>query len=126
MFSTSELTLAARCLGSLGQEFEPQRTGDRRCFYQTNLHDVTQSVHGTTARSDQRMAGFIEMVEFAAERSHRDQAVGARFVQFDEQTCFGDAGDPAFEDRADAIGEEMRDQAVGGFTLGLHGAAFGE
>ena len=44
---------------------------------------------------------------------------------FDEQAGAGDAGNAAVEGRADAVGEEMRDQPVGGLALGLHGAPLG-
>jgi hypothetical protein len=40
----------ARSSPSFGQQFEPQRTSHGSSFYQTNLHLVTQSMHGTAAR----------------------------------------------------------------------------
>ena len=62
---------------------------------------------------------------FVADGARRDEAVGAGLVELDEQAGARDAGDAAFEGRADAVGEEMRDQPVDGLALGLHGAALG-
>ena len=41
------------------QQFEPQRTCYGRRFYQTNVDNVTQPVHGSAARADQRMARLV-------------------------------------------------------------------
>ena len=62
---------------------------------------------------------------FIANGARRYEAVGAGLAQLHEQAGAGDAGDAAIEGRADAVGEEMRDQAVGGLALGQHGAALG-
>ena len=58
-------------------------------------------------------------------RARRHEAVGAGIVELDEQAGAGDAGNAALEGRADAVGEEMRDQPVDGLALGRHGAALG-
>ena len=71
------------------------------------------------------MAGLVIVEILAADSADGDQAVGAGVGEFDEQAGAGNAGNPALKDIADAIGEEMRDQAIGGFTLGLHGASLG-
>src|SRR6185437_1727480 len=62
---------------AFGQKLEPQRACDRGSFYQTNLDDVTQPVHGTAARTDQRVAGLVKVEILAADGADRDQAVGA-------------------------------------------------
>ena len=60
-----------------------------------------------------------------AEGARRDEAVGAGLVELHEQAGARDAADAALEDRADAVGEEMRDQPVDRLALGLHGAPLG-
>src|SRR5258707_14767264 len=105
---------AARNDLSLGQEFKPERARDRLSFYQTNIDDVPQSVHGTAARADQRVAGFVVIEIFRAERADGDQPVGAGIAELDEQAGAGNAGNPALEAGADAGDEMMGDQAVGG------------
>src|SRR5438876_7185762 len=129
MFALRSRTVAlfaAWCDLALRQQFEPQRAGDRCCFYQTDVDHVPQPVHGTAARADQRMAGLVIVVIFATERADRDQPVGAGVLELDEQPGAGDAGDAALKRRADAIGEMMRDQPVGRLALGLHGASLGD
>src|SRR5260221_357511 len=77
---------------AFGEEFKSQCTCYWCCFYQTNVHHVAQSVHGTAACADQRVAGFIVVEVLGAERADRDQAVGAGIAEFDEQAGAGDAG----------------------------------
>ena len=50
----------------LGQQFEPQRARDWCSFYQTDVDDVTQPVHGTAARADQRVAALVVIEIFAS------------------------------------------------------------
>ena len=116
----------ARGEARLRQQFEPQRARHRGCFYQTNVDHVTQPVHGTAARADQRVAGLVVIEIFRSQGADRDQAVGAGIAELDEQSGPGDAGDAALKGGPDAIGEKMRDQAISGFALGLHGAALGD
>ena len=71
------------------------------------------------------MTLFVIAEIFVADGARRHKSVGARLAQFHEQTCAGDTGNPALEGRTDAIGEEMRDQAVVRLALGQHGAALG-
>ena len=66
------------------QQFEPQRARYRGCFYQTNINNVTQPVHGTAARADQRMAGLVIVEIFGPQSADRDQAVGAGVAELDE------------------------------------------
>ena len=72
------------------------------------------------------MSGLVVIEVFTSKRADRDQAVGAGIAKFDEESGAGDAGDAALKGGADAVGEKMRDQAVGGFALRLHGAALGD
>jgi len=44
-----------------------QRAGHRSRFYQTHVDDVTQPVHGTAARADQRMACLVVVEIFSAQ-----------------------------------------------------------
>src|SRR5205823_9074662 len=70
MFALRSRTVAlfaAWCDLALRQQFEPQRAGDRCCFYQTDIDHVPQPVHGTAARADQRMAGLVIVVIFGTE-----------------------------------------------------------
>src|SRR3979409_714209 len=65
------------------------------------------------------MARLIVIEIFRAQRADRDQPIGAGITEFDEQSGAGDAGDAALKGGADAVGEEMRDQTVGGFAFRL-------
>ena len=68
---------SARGDSAFRQQFEPQRACYWCCFYQTNVDDVPQPVHGTAACADQRVARLVIIEVFGAERADRDQAVGA-------------------------------------------------
>ena len=59
--------------------------------------------------ADHGMARFLVTEIFPAKRTRWDKAVGASAVEFDEHARANDAGNLAFERRADAIGEEMCD-----------------
>ena len=52
-------SFAARNDAAFRQQFEPQRAGDWGCFYQTDIDNVTQPVHGTAARADQRVPRLV-------------------------------------------------------------------
>src|SRR5215470_7659085 len=71
------------------------------------------------------MAVLVVAKIIGADGARRDEAVGAGVVELDEQAGAGGARDVALEGRADAVGEEMREQAVEGLALGFHGAALG-
>ena len=83
-------------------------------------------MHGTAARSDQRMACLVVIEILRSERAYRYETVGAGVGQFDEQSGAGNAGDAALKTGSDAVGEKMRDQTIGGLALRLHGAALGD
>ena len=125
-FARAAAFSAARRNAAFGQQLKPQCACYGCCFYQTNVDNVTQPVHGTAARSDQRMARLVVVEIFSPKRADRDETVGAGVGQFDEQAGTGDAGDAALKGRPNAIGEKMRDQAVGGLALGLHGSPLGD
>src|SRR6202041_3342832 len=108
------------------EQFEPQRARYRCGFYQTNVDNVTQPVHGSAARADQRMTRLVVIEIFGPQGADRDQSVSAGVAELDEQSGAGDAGDAALKRGADAVGEKMRDQPVSGFALRLHGAALGD
>src|SRR2546429_8621557 len=82
-------------------------------------------MHGTAARSDQRMACLVVIEILRSERAYRYETVSAGVRQFDEQSGAGNAGDAALKTGSDAVGEKMRDQTIGGLALRLHGAALG-
>src|SRR5262249_28544097 len=103
-----------------------QRAGDRLSFYQTNIDDVTQTVHGTAARADEGVARFIVVEVLTPERADRNETVGTGILQLDEQTGARDPGNPALKRRADAVREVMCDQPVGRLALSLHGAPLGK
>src|SRR5215211_8516319 len=102
---------------TLRQQFEPQRARHWCCFYQTYIDNVTQPVHGTAARADQRVARLVVVVIFRAKRADRNQPISAGILQLHEQAGAGDAGDSGLKTRADLVGQEMRDEPVGGFAL---------
>src|SRR5713101_1721096 len=116
----------ARGDAAFRQQFEPQGTSYGCRFYQTDVDNVTQPVHGATAPSDQRMACLVVIEVLSPQRADRYKTVGAGVGKFDEQSGPGDAGDAALKRGSDAVGEKMRDQAVGGFALRFHGAALGD
>src|SRR5262245_62670211 len=77
------------------------------------------------ALADECMAILVVAEIFAADGARRNEPVRAGVVELDEQTGAGGAGNVPLEGCADTVGEEMREQAVEGFALGLHGAALG-
>src|SRR5580765_1402420 len=79
------------------EQFEPQRACNWSSFYQTDVDDVPQSVHGTAARADQRVPRLVVIVIFRPQRAHGDQPVGAGILQLHEQPGAGDAGDAALK-----------------------------
>src|ERR1700681_1483818 len=60
-----------------------------------------------------------------AKRAGGDKAISAGVVELDEKASAGDAADAAGERCTDTVGQKMRNEAVGGLPLRLHGAAFG-
>src|SRR5258706_13887244 len=60
-----------------------------------------------------------------AECAGGDKSIGASVVEFYEQAGASDAADAAGKSGADAVGKMVRNEAIGGLALGLHGTAFG-
>src|SRR6516165_3511742 len=69
------------------------------------------------------MAVLVVAEIIGADGARRDESVGAGVVELDEQAGAGGARDVALEGRADAVGEEMGEQAVEGLAFRFHGAA---
>src|SRR5437667_12904557 len=73
---------AARNDLTFRQQLEPQRASHWRCFYQTHVDNVTQSVHGTAAGADERVTRLVVTVVLGPARADRDQPVGAGIRKF--------------------------------------------
>src|SRR5258708_7295418 len=84
-----------------------------------------EAVRLAAASADQGMAVLVVAEIIRADGARRDEAVGAGVVELDEQAGAGGARDVALEGRADAVGEEMGEQAVEGLAFRFHGAALG-
>ena len=109
---------------AFGKDLEPQRAGDRRGLDKPYGDRIAQAVGCRAA--DKGVGGFVVAEVFVApDGARRDEAVGAGLVELDEQARARDARYVAVEGGADPVGEEVRDQPVGGLALGLHGAALG-
>src|ERR1700724_3275397 len=96
----------------MAHELETQGAGDRRGLDQLHGHRIAEPMG--VGMADERAGAFVKTKIFAADKARRDEAVGAGVVELDEQAGAGDAGNMTVEGGADAIGEEMRDQPVGG------------
>src|SRR5262249_44010658 len=105
--------------GRLRQQLKPQGARNGCSFYQTDIDNVPQPVHGSAARADQRVTRFVVVEVLASKRADRDQPVGAGIVEFDEEPGAGDAGNPASKGGADTVSEKMGDQPVGCLALSL-------
>ena len=111
------------CGRRIAHQPETQRTGDRRRLDQFDGYRIAKPVGGRLA--NERMGSVIVTEIFVANVTRRDQTIGAGFVEFDEQAGAGDAGNVAVESRANAVGQKVRDQPVGGLAFGLGGAPLG-
>src|SRR5579872_4116326 len=100
-----------------------QRAGDRGRFDKLDGDRITEPMRGRAA--DESAAGLVKTEVLLADSARRNKTIGAGFVELDEQTGPGYPRNMAVENRADAVGQEMGDQAIGGLALGFHGAAFG-
>src|SRR5262245_59087733 len=116
---------AAPVIAPLRQKLESQGAGDRRGLDQAHGAPVAEPVGLAAAVADQRVAILVIAEIFAPDGARRNEAVGAGIVELDEQAGARDPRDVAVEGRADAVGEEMREQSVEGLALGLHGAPLG-
>src|SRR5260370_40726857 len=120
-FAGASAPSAAGRATAFRHQFEPQGTRYGGRLYQADVDTVTQPVHGTAARSDQRMARLVVIEIFSSQRADRYQTVGAGVGQLDEQSGAGNAGDAALKTGSDAVGEKMRNQTIGGFAPRLSG-----
>src|SRR2546421_190752 len=112
-------------MAAFGEEFEPQRARDRRGLDEPHRDAIAEAVRLAAASADQGMAVLVVTGIIGADGARGDEAVGAGVVELDEQAGAGGARDVALEGRADAIGEEMGEQAVERFAFRFHGAALG-
>src|SRR5262249_59768760 len=71
------------------------------------------------------MAVLVIAEIIGADGARGDESVRAGIVELDEQAGAGGARDVALEGCADAVREEMGEQAIEGLALGFHGAALG-
>src|SRR5262249_31106434 len=92
-------------LAAFGEELETERAGDRRRLDQAHRHRVAEPVARPAAVADERMATLFIAEILGADVARRDEAVGARVVELDEQAGAGDAGDVALERCPDALGQ---------------------
>src|SRR5579863_8869590 len=75
--------------------------------------------------ADEGVARLVVAKIFVADVARGYEPVGAGLVKLDEQAGARDAGNMTGKGGADAVGQEMCDQAIRGLTFGLHGAALG-
>src|SRR5262244_2245458 len=111
-----------RLVAAFREQLEPQRARHRDRLHQLDRDLVAEPVGLAGRLADQRMGGLVESKIVIAERSGRDEAIGAGLVELDEQAAAHDAADAAGESRADLLAQEMRDQPVDRFSLRRHGA----
>src|SRR5690349_16437376 len=102
---------------------EAQRAGDRRRLDEFDRDRIAKAVGRGTA--DESAASFVKTKVLLADAARRNKAIGAGFIELDEQTGARHPGNMPVENCTDAIGQEVRDQPIGGLAFGLHGAAFG-
>src|SRR5207302_1469760 len=117
-----------RALGGLAvrEELEPQRAGQRDRLDQPHRDMVAQPVALAARAADQRMAVLVIAEILVADGARRNEAVGARVVELDEQADAGHPGDATLEGGADPISQEMRQQPVESLAFRLHGAPLGD
>ena len=101
-----------------------QRPGNRRGLDKLDSDRVAEPVCFRMA--DERATRLVETEIFVADGTCRDKTIGAGLVELNEQAGTGYAGNVPIEDGANAVGQEMRDQPIGGFALRLHRTAFGD
>ncbi len=107
--------------GPSDSSLEAQRARHGSCFYQTDVDHVPQLVHGTAARTDQRVTGLVIVEIFGAERCgsgsgrrrRSRSSLTNRPARVTPETRPGNVA-PTRSARI------MRDQAVDGLALGLH------
>ena len=120
---SSPLCRTCRAPRMLIDQPEVQRSGDRRRLDEFDGDGIAEPVRRGAA--DKGAACLVKAKIFLADAASRNETVGAGLVEFDKESGARDRGNVAVENRADAVGQEMGDQPIGGFTFGFHGPAFG-
>src|SRR5262249_29108574 len=110
-------------IAALGEKLETQRACDRRGLDQPHGDAIAKAISLAAPRADQRVALLVIAEILAADGARGNEAVRAGVVEFDEKAGARGTGDGAGEGGADAIGEEMREQAIESLPFGFHGAA---
>src|SRR6202008_2436618 len=86
---------------------------------------IAEPVGLASAGADQRVAILVIAEIVGADGARGDEPVGASVIELDEKAGASRPGNVPLEGRADAIGEEMREEAVERLAFRLHGAALG-
>src|SRR5262249_19007740 len=102
---------------------ESQRACDRRGLDQPHGDAIAKAISLAAPRADQRVALLVIAEILAANGARGNEAVRAGVVEFDDQAGARGTGDVAGGGWADAIGEEMRQQAIARLLFVFHGAA---
>src|SRR5262249_30049014 len=116
---------ARAVIAAFGQKFESQRARDRRGLDEPHRDAITEAVGLAALSADQGMAGLVGAGIVGADGARGGESVRAGVVGLDGQAGAGGARNVGLVGWADAIGEEMGEQAVEGLAFGLHGAALG-
>ena len=101
-----------------------QCSGDRRRLDKFDRNRIAKAMRCRSA--DEGAAGLVEAEIFPADIARRDEAVSTGLIEFDKEPGAGHPRNMGIEQRADPVGKEMRDQPIGSFAFGLHGAALGD
>ena len=88
------------------EQREDEAAADWRRFLQAHLNTHAELEALARLFPDERVRGFVVNPTLWAKCRNGREAVGLGFVETDEEAKAGDAGDAAFEVRADAVGEE--------------------
>src|SRR6266478_7253418 len=99
-------------MAALGKNFEAQRARDRRGLDEPHRDAIAEAVGLAALGADHGMAVLVVAEIIGADGARGDESVRAGVVELDEQAGAGGARDVALEGCADAIGEEMGEQAV--------------
>src|SRR5262252_9596745 len=119
------MTPACAGIAALGENFEAQRARDRRSLHQPHRDAIAEAISLAAACADERVSVLVIAEIVRADRARGHEAVGPGVAELDKKPGAGRPGDVPGKSRTDAIGEEMRDQAVEGLAFGFHGAALG-
>src|SRR5260370_24864781 len=84
---------------------------------------IAQAIGISRALADQQLAALVVAEEFLAEAPDRDQSVGSRTVERDEQAKARHRGDAAGERGADMARHIRCDITIHGAAFGRHGSA---